>query len=114
MSILLVCCFLSLSSLSSLSSFLIKFFCAFSIFFYLLKRPSSLSFSLNPLLKIILNGEYSNLACLIVFGFKPRSSPVKYSYLSKLLEDNEDILAAFLSKSYYVSFCRIFLFKILI
>ena len=33
---------------------------------------------------------------------------------SKLLEDNADILAAFLSKSYCGSFCLIFLFKILI
>ena len=51
-------------------------------------------------LNILPNGEYSNLACSTVLGFKPKSSPVKYSYLSKLLEDNVDILAAFLSKSY--------------
>ena len=60
------------------------------------------------------NGEYSNLACSIVFGFKPKSSPVKYSYLSKLLEDSADILAASLSKSYCASFCLIFLSKIFI
>ena len=83
-------------SLSSLSSFLLKFFCAFSIFFNLLKRPFSLSSSLNYLLKILPNGEYSNQACSIVFGFKPKSSPVKYSILSRFLEDCADIIAAFL------------------
>ena len=36
------------------------------------------------------NGEYSNLACSTVLGLRPRSSPVKYLYLSKLLEDNAD------------------------
>ena len=60
------------------------------------------------------NGEYSNLACSIVFGFKHKPLPVKYSYVSRLLEDNADILAAFLSKSYCASFYIIFLFKILI
>ena len=86
-----------------------------SVFFSLFKSPSFLSFYFfNPLIKILPNGEYSNLACSTVLGFKLKSSPVKYSYLSKLLKDNEDILAAFLSKSYCVSFCVIFLFKILI
>ena len=66
--------------------------------------PSFLSSLSNPLLKILPNGKYSNLACSTVFDFKPKSSPVKYSYLSKLLEDNADILAVFLSKSYCASF----------
>ena len=56
-----------------------------------------LSFLSNPLFKILPNGEYSNLACSTVLGFKSKSSQVKYSYLSKLLENNGDILAAFLS-----------------
>ena len=56
-----------------------------------------------PLLKILPNGEYSNLACSIAFGLKPKSSPVKYSTLSKLLEDRADIITAFLSKLYRAS-----------
>ena len=94
---------LALSGLFSLLP-LIKPFCEFSIFFNLLKRPSFLSSLSNPLLKILPNGEYSNLACSTVLGFKPKSSPRNYSYLSKLLENNADILAAFLSKSYCASF----------
>ena len=70
--------------------------------------------SLNPLLNILPNGKYSNLVCSIVLGLRPKSSPVNNSYLSKFLEDNADILAASLSKSYCGSFCLIFLFKILI
>ena len=85
-----------------------------SIFFNLFKSPSFLSSSLNPLLNILPNGEYSNFAYSTVLGFKLKSSPVKYSYLSKLLEDNADILAASLSKSYCAPFYLIFLFKILI
>ena len=50
----------------------------------------------------------------MVLGLRPRTSPVKYSYLYQLLENNADILAAFLSKSYYASFSIIFLSKILI
>ena len=50
----------------------------------------------------------------MVLGLRPKSSPVKYSYLSKLLQDNADISAAVLSKSNCVSFCLIFLLKILI
>ena len=43
--------------------------------FNLFKSPSFLSSSLsNPLLKILPNGEYSNLACSIAFGFKSKSS----------------------------------------
>ena len=71
-----------------------------SIFFNLFKSPSFLSFSLNPLLNILPNGEYSNFACSIVLGIKPKSSPFNISYLSKLLKESTDILAASLSKSY--------------
>ena len=81
------------------------------MFFSLLKSPSFLSTSLKPLLKILRNGEYSNFACSTVLGLRPESSPIRYSYLSKLLEENADISAAFLSKSYCASFCLIFLFK---
>ena len=56
----------------------------------LLSNPSFLSPLSDPLLKILHNREYSNLACSIVPDFKPKSSPVRYSYLSKLLEDNAD------------------------
>ena len=79
------------------------------IFSSLFKIPSFLSSSLNPLLNILPNGEYSNFACSTVLGLRSKSSPVRYSYLSKLLEENADILAASLSKSYCVSFCLIFL-----
>ena len=71
-----------------------------SMFFSLFKIPSFLSSSLNPLSNILPNGEYSNFACSTVLGFKPKSSPVNNSYLSKLLEEIADILAASLSKSY--------------
>ena len=69
---------------------------------------------LSPYLKKIFNGEYSNLACSTLLGLRPRPSLVKYSYLSKLEEHNANISAAFLSKSYFVSFCKIFLCKIFI
>ena len=49
------------------------------IFSSLFKIPSFLSSSLNPLLNILPTGEYSNFACSTVLGFKPTSSPVKYS-----------------------------------
>ena len=52
-----------------------------SMFFNLFKSPSFLSSSLNPLLKTLLNDEYSNFACSIILGFKPKSSPVNNSYL---------------------------------
>ena len=84
------------------------------MFFNPFKIPSFLSSSLNPLLKTLPNGEYSNFACSIVLGFKPNSSPVNNSYLSKLIKESADILAASLSKSYCDSFCLIFLSKILI
>ena len=72
------------------------------------------SLLLNALLSDMPNGEYSNFAFSTVLGLRPKSSPVKYSYLSKFVEDNADILAASQSKSYCASFCLIFLFKILI
>ena len=50
------------------------------IFSNLLNNPSFLSSTLNPLLNMLPNGEYSNFACSIVLGFKPKSSPVKYSH----------------------------------
>ena len=81
-----------------------------SICFSFFRSPSFLSSSLNPLLKILPNGEYSHFACSTVLGLRPKSSPVRYSYLSKLLEDNANILAASLSQSYCASFCLIFLF----
>ena len=74
------------------------------MFFSLLKSPYFLSSSLKPLLKILPNREYSNFACSTVFDLIPKSSPVRYSYLSKFLEGNADISAAFLSKSYCASF----------
>ena len=49
--------------------------------------------------------DYSNLVCSTVLGLRSRSSPVKYLYLSKSLEDKADILAVFLCKSY----CPLFL-----
>ena len=82
--------------------------------FSILKDSSFFSSSFKPLFKNLLNGEYSNLACSAVLGLRPRSAPVRYSYLLKLLEDNADILASFLSKSYCASFYIIFLPKILI
>ena len=42
-------------------------------------------------------GEYSNLACSTTPGLYPKSSPVKYSYLSSSLDDNAEIVAASLS-----------------
>ena len=56
---------------------------------------------LNDLLSDIPNGEYSNLFFSSTLGQSPKSSPVKYSYFSKIsLEDNADILAASLLESY--------------
>ena len=59
---------------------------------------------IQPFIKSFTQGEYSNLACSIVLGFKSKSLPVKYSYLSKLLEDNADILAAFLQNHIVLNF----------
>ena len=50
----------------------------------------------STLLKASPNGEYSNLVLSRAPGFYPKSSPVKYSYLSSSLDDNADNLAAFL------------------
>ena len=83
--------------------FLIPFNCCSflpSIVFSIFQGLSFFSSSFKPLFKNLLNGKYPNLACSTVLGLRPRSSPVKYSYLSKLLEDSADILAAFLSESY--------------
>ena len=109
------------SSIKSVTSFMFSFlflvifsYCSFfsSIFFSLFKSPSFLSSSLsNPLLKILPNVEYSNLACSTVLGLRLRSSPVKYSYLSKLLEDTADMLAASLSKSTVLHFVYFFCLK---
>ena len=46
-------------------------------------------------------GEYSNTQNFSTTpGLYPKSSPVKYSYLSSSLDDNAEVLAASLSKSY--------------
>ena len=81
---------------------------------YAFSKTFNFIFFLNTLLSNVPNGEYSNFAFSAVLGLRPKSSPVKYAYLSKLLEDNANILAAFLSKSYCALFYLIFLFKILI
>ena len=63
---------------------------------------------LNDLLSDIPNGEYSNLFFSSTLGQSPKSSPVKYSYFSKIsLEDNADILAASLLESYRAWFTYI-------
>ena len=45
------------------------------------------------------NREYSKVTLLTTSGLYPKSSPVKYSYLSNSLDDNAEILAASLSRS---------------
>ena len=50
---------------------------------------------LNPLLKASPKGEYSNLTFSTIPGLYPKSSTVKYSYLSNSLDDNADNLACF-------------------
>ena len=53
------------------------------------------------LIKVIPDGEYSNLAFSNTHGLYLKSSPVKYSYFSKqFLIDNAEILAASLLKWY--------------
>ena len=47
--------------------------------------------------------------CSSTLGLYPKSSPVKYSYLLNLPEDNADILAVNLSKSYFAWFALILL-----
>ena len=83
------------------------------IFSNLLKNPSFLSSSLNPVLNILPNGEYSNFAYSTVLGLNLNlHHPLVHIY--KFLEENGNILATSLSKSYCDSFCLIFVFKILI
>ena len=55
---------------------------------------------LNLLFKASPNGEFSNLTFSTTPGLYPKSAPVKYSYLSNSLDNEAEILAAFLSKSY--------------
>ena len=64
-------------------------------------------------LKNLPNGEYSNLACSTTPGLCPKSSPVRYSYLSNSLDDNVEMLAALLSKSYWAWFVLILSLRIL-
>ena len=64
-------------------------------------------------LKTLPNGEYSNLACSTTPGLCPKSSPVRYSYLSNSLDDNVEMLAALLSKSYWAWFVLILSLRIL-
>ena len=55
------------------------------------------------LVKTIPNREYSNLAFLNTFSLYPKSSPAKYSYLSRrFLDDNAEVVDASLPKSYCV------------
>lgn len=54
----------------------------------------------NPLFTASPNGEYSHLVCSTTPGLYANSSPVKYSYLSRSLDDKAEILAASLTKSY--------------
>ena len=53
------------------------------------------------------NRGYSNLACSTTPGLYRKSSPVKCSYLSSSLDDNAEISASSLSKSYWASFALI-------
>ena len=78
-----------------------------SIFFSLSKRLSFLFLSSNPLLKTLPNGEYLNLASSTTPGLYSKSSPAKYSYLFSFLDNNTEILAASLSKSYWAWFALI-------
>ena len=71
-----------------------------SLAFNLFKSPSLLPFSSNCLLKTLPNGENSNLTFSTTPGLYPKSLPVKYSYFSNSPDDNADILAVCLSKSY--------------
>ena len=45
----------------------------FQYFFNLFKSLPFLSFSSNPLLKILPDGEYSNLACSVALALYPKS-----------------------------------------
>ena len=55
---------------------------------------------LTLLFKVSPNGEYSDLACSTTTTLYPKSSPVKYSYLSNSVDHNAETLAASLSKLY--------------
>ena len=55
---------------------------------------------LNPLFKALSNGEYPNLAFSTTAGLYSKFSPVKYSYFSHSPDDNAELLAVSLSKSY--------------
>ena len=81
------------------------------IFSNLLNNPSFLSSSLNPLLNILPNGEYSNFACSTVPGLGSKFSPLSSSYLSKLFEDNADILATSLLNHTVIHFALFFCLK---
>ena len=60
-----------------------------SICFNCFKSPSSFSSSFNPLLKALPSDEYSNVDYLTTPSLYPKSSPIKYLYLSDSLDDNE-------------------------
>ena len=110
----LIVSFLDFQSLLTAFYFFFNYFSSFlflsPIFLTLFKRPSFfVFFSVNPLLKTLPNGEWSNLACSITLGFYPKSSPVRYSFFLKLSEEYVDILAANLSKSYCARFALILL-----
>ena len=99
--------FLNAIAFALFMSFSIGFNCFYdcssflpSIFFNVFRRLSFLSFFPNPLLKTLPYGESSNLACSTTPGLHPKSSPLKYSYLSNSLDDNEEVSAATLSKLY--------------
>ena len=59
-----------------------------------------LSFSSNPSLNTLPYRGYSNLAFSTTCGLYPKSSPVKYPYLYNLPDDNPEMLATSLCKSY--------------
>ena len=65
------------------------------------------------LFKASTNAEYSNLTFSTTPGLYPKSSPVKYLYLSSFLDDNEEILAASLSKLYSAWFAWILSLRVL-
>ena len=86
--------------------FVLVFFAIYPILFVLLLVLS---------VKTMPNGDNSNLAFSNIFGLYPKSSPVKYSYFSRRsLDDNAEILAASLPKSYWAWFDLILSSKILI
>ena len=59
-----------------------------------------LSSFFNSLLKALSNGECSYLTCSTTPYLDPKSSPVIYSYFSNYLDNNVQILAASLWRSY--------------